>query len=115
MTKEYYIIANSQIEADSLFQSLNQSLIRYDYSFSNGGHNFVLHLNSDDDLFLLGYNTHNALSKLELSQDPDTFNARVLCQDCLRVVDFTESRHLGDSKCVCGGDFYGVCPGFSII
>lgn len=34
---------------------------------------------------------------------------KVLCQDCLRVRDYTKARHMGDEQCECGGDFCG-CP-----
>ena len=30
---------------------------------------------------------------------------KVLCQDCLRVRDYTEARHEGEESCECGGDF----------
>ena len=36
-------------------------------------------------------------------------NVKVLCQDCLRVKDFTNDRHSGAEKCECGGDLCG-CP-----
>jgi len=31
----------------------------------------------------------------------------VLCQDCLRVREYTLAKHLGDEPCECGGDFCG--------
>lgn len=34
---------------------------------------------------------------------------KVLCQDCLRVEDFTQAKHVTESSCVCGGDMCG-CP-----
>ncbi len=35
---------------------------------------------------------------------------KVLCQDCLKVKDFTDERHNGEEACECGGDFCG-CEG----
>lgn len=32
---------------------------------------------------------------------------KVLCGDCLRVREFSESRHKGEELCECGGEFCG--------
>lgn len=34
---------------------------------------------------------------------------KVLCQDCLRVEDFTQEKHVTEGSCTCGGDMCG-CP-----
>lgn len=32
---------------------------------------------------------------------------RCLCQNCLRVVQYTDRRHVGEDLCICGGEFCG--------
>tara|TARA_R110001599_G_scaffold343441_1_gene566043 strand:- start:1707 stop:1949 length:243 start_codon:yes stop_codon:yes gene_type:complete len=35
------------------------------------------------------------------------FREKVLCQDCLKVKDFSQRRHNSEEPCECGGDFCG--------
>lgn len=32
---------------------------------------------------------------------------KVLCQDCLKVEDFTHEKHVNEGSCACGGDMCG--------
>ena len=40
-------------------------------------------------------------------------SVHVLCQSCLRVLDYTDKRQDGEELCVCGGEFCGCvfCAG----
>ena len=31
----------------------------------------------------------------------------VLCQDCLAIAEYTDTRHRGEKRCSCGGDWCG--------